>query len=1325
CQPQKFRHASAFCNNVQNPTWGSSDSTYGRLVSSSYSDGRVSIRLAVTGKPLPSPVKIADTIHAPKKTSNGYLTTLSGVWTEFVQNDISRPVSYVGQCCSGTETNTATCISTHEENKCTSYSRTVAVLNRKCELGAREQMNGATAFLDASTIYGNSLDAANQLRTFEGGLMRTSFGDLLPSGDARVNESPALMVLHTLFVRQHNRLAAKLARVNAMWDDETLYQETRRLVTAQIQHVTYREFLPAVLGENLAENLKLTPRLAGHFLGYDSDAYPGSLEAAASAALSFSLAMLPAKFETFTMQAEELLYGLVSTMSRRVSLHIAKDVRRSTNGMDKVVEILMRGRDHGLPGYTAWRQFCGLSPIRNFTDLSDIVSSTNIVLLASVYSHVGDIDLFTGGLAETPLKGAVVGPTIGCILAHQFSLLRKSDRFWYENDVPPSSFSREQLQEIRKTSLAGIICQNFEMIKSMSPKVFHERDNFLNSPIPCDMMVDIELSPWVSDSPAMQVPDDLLRQSIQRALIDISLRRENEKLLFQTNKGANPKSPLGIASAFSRASPAAIFMSNTSLLLEYASEEFINHLEQPKYGRVKRQLNGLLGNLFGRLTRPLSQGLNNVDVTRFVQPAAAPNVCRNNEETLPCDNTSPFRKFGGWCNNLRNPTFGKTLTPFNRLLAAGYDDGIARPRWRSVTNQPLPSPRLISVVVHQDVSNMHRRYTMMLTYFGQFLDHDVSLTPISRGFQDAILNCRDCDSPTNVHPECWPIPIPSNDPFFPKVNLQTGRPVCMSFTRSLPGQQRLGAREQMDMNTAYLDLSHVYGQTPCESQRLRAFSGGRMNITISPFRGRDLLPQTSRLAECQAASGLCFDAGDSRATENPGLSVLHTVMVREHNRIAGQLQTLNRQWDDERLYMTSRKITGAIWQHVIYNEYLPRVLGWNAINLYGLNLLTEGFYEGYDSNCNAGIFNEFSTAAYRFGHSLVRPFFPRVDASFQEKTPILLRAGFFNSEMLMEVQAIDELVRGLFVSPMENLDQFVTGEITNHLFEAKTVPFSGFDLAALNIQRGRDHGLRPYNEYRAACNLKRATTFEDLSREMTAQVIERLKQVYASVDDIDLWTGGLTETPLQGGLVGPTFACVIGNQFRSLRRCDRFWYENGNQAGRFTEAQLAEIRKVALARLLCENSDTIGEVTRSVFDLPHNFLNPRVPCRSLPPLDLTPWREQESANCVVLGKTIALGASSLVSPCTSCTCTAEGPQCQSLRVNCQQLLTDVGRDAILADSVCRVQCAFLVNPAPAAPAPPPAPPAPQRPPQQQQGGPPPRQPQRGARLLPNLLNLFG
>ena len=106
-----------------------------------------------------------------------------------------------------------------------------------------------------------------------------------------------------------------------------------------------------------------------------------------------------------------------------------------------------------------------------------------------------------------------------------------------------------------------------------------------------------------------------------------------------------------------------------------------------------------------------------------------------------------------------------------------------------------------------------------------------------------------------------------------------------------------------------------------------------------------------------------------------------------------------------------------------------------------------------------------------------------------------------------------------------------------------------------------------------------------------------------------------------------------------------YWirYENSNQAGRFSEAQLAEIRKVTFSRVICQNSDTITELPRSVFDLPHNFLNPRVPCRSLPQLDLNPWRDQQTtSSCTVLSKTIALGASSLVSPCTSCTCTVEG-----------------------------------------------------------------------------------
>ena len=123
---------------------------------------------------------------------------------------------------------------------------------------------------------------------------------------------------------------------------------------------------------------------------------------------------------------------------------------------------------------------------------------------------------------------------------------------------------------------------------------------------------------------------------------------------------------------------------------------------------------------------------------------------------------------------------------------------------------------------------------------------------------------------------------------------------------------------------------------------------------------------------------------------------------------------------------------------------------------------------------------------------------------------------------------IDEIARGMVSTPMESLDQFITGEVTNHLFEDKKIPFSGVDLVALNIQRGRDHGIPSYNKYRQLCNLKYANDFNDLLNEMSPYAVEQLRGIYESVDDIDLFPGGLSETPLKGGLTGPTFACIIG-----------------------------------------------------------------------------------------------------------------------------------------------------------------------------------------------------
>ena len=98
-------------------------------------------------------------------------------------------------------------------------------------------------------------------------------------------------------------------------------------------------------------------------------------------------------------------------------------------------------------------------------------------------------------------------------------------------------------------------------------------------------------------------------------------------------------------------------------------------------------------------------------------------------------------------------------------------------------------------------------------------------------------------------------------------------------------------------------------------------------------------------------------------------------------------------------------------------------------------------------------------------------------------------------------------------------------------------------------------------------------SFEDLYRVFSNPgVVDVLRRQYKTVEDIDLFVGGSSEKPLNSGVVGPTFACIIGEQFRRIREGDRFWYENADQDGSFTSAQLAEIKKVTLSALLCRNS---------------------------------------------------------------------------------------------------------------------------------------------------------
>ncbi|CAH0563572.1 unnamed protein product [Brassicogethes aeneus] len=1270
CPPNKFRQPDGHCNNVRHSRWGSRGSAFLRLLPPSYSDGKTQPRQSNSNHALPSPLDVASTLQTIPSRNHESVTALLGAWSELLLHDLASTGNLKSQdCCSDEAKTHGECYGKLSNGQCREYMRTLpAVDSDSCKFNYRNQMNLATSHLDGSALYGNTDQQLERLRTYDAGLVNVSVCQPCQSN-----------ALYSAILKEHNRIAVNLAQLNRHWDDETLFFESRRIVAAEIQHITYNEFLPTVLGEESVTHSELELKHHGRYSKYSSHKRAGVYNEVAMSGFPALLSMIPTSLANQTAESfADMIDVLITTPAQVPSTHMMVSLR---SDWDTAALFLHMGRDHGIPPYPQWVQYCSnLTHTHKlnfeFEDLKLVgIKQEYMKALKYLYRNTEDIDLLAGVLLENPIPGAVVGPTLRCLLKKQFSLLKESDRFWYENDLPPSSLTTEQLKEIKKITVAGLLCANTDDLDKIQPKAFVQEDPYLNARISCDQHPLPQLAEWVEMDHMTDLTEDLLMEAVSKGVQEVLDRRKVEYMAWSKYGGVDPKSPGGTAASFSKANKQALQLANSSLLFEFASNEIVNSL---MHKRRRRQIfdNNVLSSVF---RDEITDGLQHVDITSLIPPETfeGDNKC---DELGPCDPSTPYRTYTGHCNNLRNPSFGKSLQVFTRLLPSVYEDGISKPRLTGATGALLPNPRTISTVVHPDISNLHNRYTLMTMQFAQFVDHDLTMTPIHKGFHESIPDCRSCDSPRTVHPECNPFPIPAGDHYYPEVNITSGQRMCFPSMRSLPGQLKLGPREQVNQNTAFLDGSMIYGENPCVINGLKGQSG-EMNYTKHPIRGKHLLPRTDTHPECKSESGYCFIAGDGRASEQPGLTAIHTIFMREHNRISNVLKQINPHWNEEKIFEQSRRIVVAEFQHISYNEFLPRLLSWNAMNLYGLKLLPQGYYREYNPSCNPGIFTEFGAAAFRIGHSLLRPHIPRVSETYQiVDPPILLRDGFFKTDIMMRAGMIDEISRGLVSTPMETLDQFITGEVTNHLFENKKIPFSGVDLIALNIQRARDHGIPSYNNYRALCNLKRATTFEDLAREIPPEVIARFKRIYATVDDIDLFPGGMSERPLQGGLVGPTFACIIATQFRQLRKCDRHWYENEDSAVRFAEPQLAEIRKITLGKVICDNMDGPAEMQRAAFDLPSNFLNPRIPCESHPAIDLSAWREHTSNGCVIGDRHVQVGRNSFPSPCTSCVCTNEGGNCASLRVtDCNQLLREWSKEAILRDDVCTAQCGFLLG----------------------------------------------
>jgi peroxidase len=486
--------------------------------------------------------------------------------------------------------------------------------------------------------------------------------------------------------------------------------------------------------------------------------------------------------------------------------------------------------------------------------------------------------------------------------------------------------------------------------------------------------------------------------------------------------------------------------------------------------------------------------------------------------------TFEYRTFDGSNNNVDHPDWGKSGITFLREAGVGYanNDGF------SPAGPDRISAREISNYIatqNQSILNQANASDFFWQW-GQFLDHDMDLTP-------------EAASP----PEPFNIKVPPGDLFFDP--LGTGTQV-IDLNRSAYIVDSSGIRQQLNFDTAYIDASNVYGSDATRAAALRTFKGGKLKTSDGA-----LLPfNTDGLPNAGGTGANLFLAGDVRANEQIALTCVHTLFMREHNRLCDEIAENNQKLSDEEIYQMARKIVGAFVQHITYYEFLPLLLGQRALPP----------YHGYDPQVNPGVATEFATAAYRFGHSMLSPNLLLADGSgkssltpFKMFPPRMMRADkagylsslalqncFFNPELISGDYDIDSFLKGLTLQQAQELDNKVVDAVRNFLFGQPGA--SGFDLVSLNIQRGRDHGIPDYNSVRKAYRLTPKSSFSEVTSNPEAQ--SQLAQAYISLDDMDLWVAGLAEDHVPGAMVGETFRTILIDQFTRLRDGDRFWYQN-------------------------------------------------------------------------------------------------------------------------------------------------------------------------------------
>jgi hypothetical protein len=493
------------------------------------------------------------------------------------------------------------------------------------------------------------------------------------------------------------------------------------------------------------------------------------------------------------------------------------------------------------------------------------------------------------------------------------------------------------------------------------------------------------------------------------------------------------------------------------------------------------------------------------------------------------------RSIDGFGNNLTAVEAGTAGDLFTRLTSATYQDNIGSPVLDG------PNPRVISneLFAQQDAREDSKLLSDFNWVFAQFIKHEISHMVVSR--DETLEN----------------ILVPEDDEFYePGMVITTKRAVPAEGTGiDVP-------RAYINQVTSYIDASNVYGSDEDRAAWLRTGIDGKLkmsegdllpwNTVDGEFNGEvdDLAP---KMLDETNSMGKYFVAGDVRANENPLLISLHTIFLREHNRVCDELMLRHPQWNDERLYQRARKIVGAIMQSITYNEWLPTL---------GLQVPT---YTGYDAGLETKISNEFAVAAFEIASTLVNNSILRMDYDGSEMIQgnIPLADAFYDPENILYVDGIDAYIKGMAAQVQQDLDCKMIDAVRNFSYAEGR----GTDRAAVTINKGRDTGLPSYNQMRRELGLPVYRSFDDLTTDQEA--VQVLTDLYGSINNCDAWVGLMAEDHLPNSMFGQMTGKIIETQFQLLRDGDRYYYENDDV---LLDADIAIIESSTMSDLVLRNT---------------------------------------------------------------------------------------------------------------------------------------------------------